>query len=288
MGFRWAVATAVCVLVLGAAPALGAQVAPLQVDQGTRTVSTGAFTVQWSTSDPEEITSLSWRGSPNLTHPWALSNCPSGGDHEFFGNSWDTQNDEDFRSLVGWGTAGTWTGAGASHVAIQSSDAGCYGTSGVPVSTSYQFINGADWFLVQRKFSFGSTPFTYDFRPYIPRLYPRDAYHMVAQPSSRGLQLVTEDAADCEYGCEVTDWNRTWFAVYDPDTGNGMVVRHIPSRFSAALWVDLDGGSQTTATSVALLQPAGGFTGTIVDLQSICFFSGWTPSLSLPQGCQGS
>ena len=91
------------------------------VDPGGRTVSVGAFQVQWSATDPEEITSLSWDGSPNLTNTWVHPFCPEGGAHEFFGNSWDGLNDVNFRALVGWGSTGTWGDQGPNGVAALSS-----------------------------------------------------------------------------------------------------------------------------------------------------------------------
>src|SRR6266567_3459486 len=76
-----------------AALVLGALVAAFgggsaAADPGARTVTAGAFTVEWSATDPEEIVSLSWNGSPNLTNAWTQPFCPEGGDLEFFGNSW--------------------------------------------------------------------------------------------------------------------------------------------------------------------------------------------------------
>ena len=100
------------------AAAVGTGVA--RADAGGPTVTAGAFTVQWSATDPEEITSLSWNGSPNLTNAWAHPFCPQGGDHEFFGNSWDTDGGFFFRALVGWGSTGTWDDRVANGVAIAS------------------------------------------------------------------------------------------------------------------------------------------------------------------------
>lgn len=264
------------------------------VDPGTRTVTAGAFQVQWSQTNPEEILSLSWNGSPNLTNVWPHPFCPSGGDLEYFGNSWGTDGGFNFVSPVGWGTTGTWTSQGVNGVSINSAASGCFGTSGIPVATGYRFFDSgpaANRIRVQRKFSFGSTPFAYDFRPYIPRLYPRDKYSLVIHPDASGTSLVTEVGNDCEFGCKVTNWDSTWFAVHDPVSGQGMIVRHAPSLYPVALWVDMDGGSDvgsaTTASSVLLLQPAGGFTGTVVEVEFLCFYdsSTWTPSLILPPGC---
>jgi hypothetical protein len=259
-------------------------------DTGSRTVTVGAFTVEWSATNPEEIVSLSWNGSRNLTNAWAQPFCPEGGDHEFFGNSWDTFNDVRFRALVGWGSTGTWDAQGPSGVRVDSATSSCFGTSGVPVETSYQFFDKgapANRILVRRKFSFGTTPFTFDLRPYIPRLYPRSSYTQVIHPDSAGTSLVTEIGDSCEFGCEISNWDGTWFAEHDPVTGNGMIVRHGSSSYGTALWVDVDGGSFTTASSVALLQPEGGFTGTVTDVQFLCFYgpSIWTPSVKLPPGC---
>jgi hypothetical protein len=260
-------------------------------DPSTRIVKAGAFTVQWAATDPEEIVSLSWDGSPNLTNTWPHPFCPQGGDHEFFGNSWDTDGGANFRALVGWGTTGTWDAQGAYGVRIGSSaNSGCFGTNGTPVETSYGFYDhGAtvNRIRVRRSVSFGATPFAFDLRPYIPRLYPRSSYTEVIHPDANGSGLVTELGDSCELGCEVTNWDGTWFAVHDPLTGHGMIVRHAPLPYDVALWVDVDGGSFTTASSVLLKQPPGGFTGKVTEVEFLCFYDAaiWTPSLELPDGC---
>lgn len=278
------------VLALAAALLLAA-FARASVDPSGRSVTTSAFQVQFSPTDPEDITSISWDGSPNLTNTWVHPFCPEGGDHEFFGNSWDTFPDFRFRALVGWGSVGTWNGQGPNGVSIGSSTSSCFGTDGTPVSTSYRFFDGGgpnvNRFLVTRRFAFGATPFTFDLRAYIPRLYPRDQYGLVLHPNAAGTALVTEVGNDCEFGCQVDDWNGTWFAVHDPVSGRGMIVKHEPSLYPVALWVDMDGGSQTTASSVLLVAPPGGFTGTVAETEALCFYSPkiWTPGLTLPAGC---
>jgi hypothetical protein len=286
---RFELALRVVALGAFAACVFGASAAA-SVNPGQRTVTAGAFQVQWSQTDPEEIVSLSWNGSPNLTNSWTHPFCPQGGDHEFFGNSWDRFSDANFRALVGWGSSGTWDQRNSKGVAIASAASGCFGTSGVVVRTSYQFFNNgpvANRILVHRQISFGTTPFPYDLRAYIPRLYPRDQFSLVVHPSVDGRALATEVGNDCEFGCEVGNWNGTWLAVHDPVSGRGMIVRHAFSPDPVALWVDMDGGSQTTASGVLLKQPPGGFTGTVVETESLCFYDRgiWTPSLTLPPGC---
>ena len=278
------------VFLFAAAAALATGCAVAAADPGSRTVTSGAFRVQWSQTDPEEILGLSWNGSPNLTNVWSHPFCPQGGDSEFFGNSWGTDGGFNFRALVGWGSTGDWSSQGSSGADIASAASGCFGTSAIPVDTRYRFFDHGsevNRIVVQRRISFGTTPADLDFRPYIPRLYPRDRYGVVIHPDASGTSLETNIGNDCEFGCEVTDWNGTWFAIHDPASGSGMIVRHAWSPYAVALWVDMDGGSATTASSVLLLQPPGGFTGTVLETESLCFYdsSSWTPSLTLPRGC---
>jgi hypothetical protein len=261
------------------------------VEVTPRTLTTRAFSVGWSPTNPEEILFLSWKGSPNLTNSSPNLEYPCGGDSEFFGNSWGLEGGANWAAPVGAGTTGQWSAPGFTNVRVRSSAAGCFGTSDIPGATHYTFFpNGApqNRVLVQRAFSFGSTPFAVDFRPYVPRLYPRDSFDTVVHPNASGTNLIVEDVNSCEFGCLVTDWDETWFAVHDQYNERGMIVRHMPSANAVALWVDADGYSQTTASSVALLQPAGGFTGTVIETEVLCFYdsTSWTPSLKLPKGCQ--
>ena len=263
-----------------------------EIDPINRTVTSTAFFIDWHDTNPEEIVNIQWNGSSNLTNPWPHPNCPTGGDLEFFGNSWVSQDEGTpafvFRSLVGWGTTGTWQGQGS--VRIDSSASGCFGTSGIPVQTRYGFSDSgpfANRIRVERRFEFGSTPFTHDFRPYIPRLQPLNEFTQVLHPNAAGTSVVTEVSANCPFGCMETDWDGSWFAIHAPSSGRGLIVRHDPSPNSVALWVDEDHGSFTTSSSVLLLQPGGGFIGSVVDVQFLCFYDSslWTPSLALPPGC---
>jgi hypothetical protein len=259
------------------------------VEVAPHTVTTLAFTVAWSPVNPEEILFLSWNGSPNLTNSSPHLEYPCGGDSEFFGNSWG--DEPGYVSPVGWGTSGQWSARGSTRVSIDSSASGCYGTSGIPVATSYQFFPQGvtqNQFLVQRRFSFGSTPFDYTFRPYIPRLHVGN-FSTILYPDATGTNLVVvDDTGACGYGCLITDWNASWFALLDPESGSGMIVRHVPSSHRAVLWIDTDYYSLTTSSAVALVPPAGGFTGTVIENERLCFFDGssWTPSLRLPKGCE--
>ncbi len=262
------------------------------IDPSARTVTTDKLFVDWSDTNPEEIVDIRWNGSPNLTNAAVIGGCPD--DLEYFGNSWVSQDegtpDFVFASLVGWGTTGTWENPNHNNLQINSSSAGCPASAEVPVRTMYRFFDDgpvANRIRVQRRFSFGSIPFPHDFRPYIPRLYPRSAYSQVLHPDASGASLVTEDIFLCDFGCQVTDWDGSWFAIHDPLTGEGLIVKHDPSPFDVALWVDQDAASDTTASAVLLRQPGGGFTGTVVEVEFFCFYDSsiWTPSTTLPPGC---
>jgi hypothetical protein len=259
-----------------------------------RSLRTPNYYVVWSETNPEEVTCLSWRGSDNLVSVYAHPEYCTDEDLEFFGNSWASENEGApgffFQSLVGWGTTGTWAEAGL-EVAIASECTGCGGPSGIPIATTYQFFEEewkADLIKVQREIDFGTTPYKHDVRPFIPRLHPADGFTEVLYPVVSGSALMTTTISACDYGCKVTDWNGTWFAMHNPETGLGMIVQHETSADPVALWVDNDAGSFTNASAVLLLQPTDGFAGMVTETEYLCFYhSGiWTPSLTLPSGCQ--
>jgi hypothetical protein len=261
------------------------------IDPVNRTVSTSNFFIDWSETNPEEIVDIRWRGSPNLTNTASNPNCA--GNLEYFGNSWVSENEGTdaffFGSLVGWGTTGTWDTPNSKKVDVASISSGCFGSADVPVTTKYHFFDSgpaANRIKVQRQFAFGGTPYPHDIRPYIPRLYPRDSFTQVLHPNGTGTSLMTETTVGCDFGCIVTDWDGTWFAIHDPAIGRGMIVKRA-STSPAALWVDQDDASFTNSSSVLLLQPSGGFTGNVTETEFLCFYdsSTWTPSTSLPPGC---
>ncbi|GAB4479722.1 MAG: hypothetical protein Kow00124_25700 [Anaerolineae bacterium] len=277
-------------LALAASLLLTGAVLAATIDSTNRTVSTSTLFIDFSDTNPEEISFISWNGSANLTAT-GVTHC--GDPLEYFGNSWAAPDSAAFVSLVGWGQLGTWSSPNSKTVQIDSSSAsasGCYGSLDIPVETRYRFWDRgptANRIRVHRTFDFRMTALARDFRPYIPRLYPLDGFTEVYHPDASGTTLVTETPALCPFGCQVSDWDDTWFAVHNPTTGVGLIVRHAPSPYDVDLWVDEDGASYTNATGVLLLQPAGGFTDRVTDVQFLCFYDStiWTPSLTLPPGC---
>jgi len=254
-----------------------------------RLVDTEAFSIAWNATDPEEIDSLVWRGT-SMTNTGTVSGLPPGCHFaEYFGNSWTVAH---YPFMVVGDSIGTWNRSGA-NVRIASTSAGCDGSTGIPVTTSYRFFDHgvfANSFAVERTFSIGSTPADFDIRPYIPRLFPRDAYNQVLHPDAGGTTLVTDSISPCEFGCDTSNWNGTWFAANDPGTGRGVIVLR-ESTSPADLWIDMDGASFTAASSAVLKRPSGGFTGTVVEDEVLCFYdmTTWPSSsrsaLALPSGC---
>lgn len=278
-------------LVLGVVVAMvsAGVAAAVTVDPVARAVSSAAFDVQFSLTNPEEVTSLTWNGSANLT----ATGVPCGSDPlEYFGNSWAAPDSIDFKSLVGWGQSGAWaaTTRGALVDSVSESASGCYGAVDVPIRTRYQFWDrgpAANRIKVTRSFDFRSAAFDQDFRPYIPRLFPMTGFGLVYYPDASGTTLLSTPSAACPFGCQIADWDDSWFAMHDPGTGTGLIVRQAPTGFATDLWVDEDAASFTNSTGVLMLSPPGGF-GTKVHTNTfLCFYDNttWTPSLTLPPGC---
>ena len=297
------------------------------IDPNNRTVTTSNFFVAWSTSnDTEAITTIDWMGGPNLTSTQGIGTCfPSfPGSVEYFGNSGAPPDPwAGGLVLVGGGTTtpqGTtaWSGqilsSGTAQVTINSSSTGCPPSSaGINVETTYSFSNPDDRstnsFGVQRAFDFTTTTFAHDFRPYMPRLSLTDAFTEVLYPTTSGT-LATLNVYDCGLGCTgpivVPDatllnppWDATqgWFAIHNPDTLQGVVVKRNPSAdpqgnpIVAQLWVDNDGGSNTNVSSFLLMSPTGGFTGgPVTEVETLCLYDSsiWTPSLTPPAPCNGA
>lgn len=292
------------------------------IDTASRTVTTSNFVITWNTGvDTEAVTSLSWKGGSNLVGYNELNTCgDAGNDDEYSGNAQaPPYPSSPGKVLVGAGTstpAGTvaWSATVLSNetdqVTINSNFTNCPPTSAdINVQTTYRFPNphhsGANWFQVQRVFDFSAAPFTYDVRPYLPRLGLTD-YTEVLYPSTGGV-LAEINVSSCPGGCTGPHsapgaaplspaWSSSqgWFAIHDPSTQQGVVVKRAQSAdpqgdpIGAQLWIDNDQGSYTNASSFLLMGPAGGFSGGLVtEVETLCFYNSalWTPSLIPPAAC---
>ena len=325
------VSTFLALLAIAAAPIALAQatgktpVPGVSIDFTNRTVTTSNFLLTWNTgADTEAITGLSWMGGSNLTTTYELDTCGNlgdGGNVPYFGNSWAPPDPQSGGLvLVGSGTItppGTvpWLGQivlpGIVQVTVNSNSTNCPPSSaGINVQTTYRFFDprnsGVNWFGVQRVFDFTATTFAHDFRPYIARLNLGSGYTEVLYPALGG-ELVAMNASNCPYGCTgpvsapgaaslSPAWASAagWFAVHNPSTLQGVVVKRVPSTdpqgdlIAAQLWIDFDAGGNSNASSVLLLSPTAGFSGGLVtEVETLCFYNStiWTPSLIPPLGC---
>ena len=271
---------------------------------GQHALDSTNFHIEWSNgnpADPEEMDVLQWKGQ-NWTNAWKFSDCGGGGFYS--GNAWAPPDPQSGGIvLVGEGETGSWTaGSNGLSAVIKSISRGCKNSGRVHVTTKYRLYNteenlpqcNADSHIrVERRFAFGSKAFGRKFRPYVLRLYPREQFSQVVHPDATHSVLVVEDANFCEGGCQVSNWDGTWFAIHDPGTFRGVIVHRKASSFAVNLWVDLDGGgSLTNASSVLALPPAGGFTGSLTEVERLCFYDAslWSQEklkhLKLPLGCQ--
>lgn len=299
----WAVVSILPVVVLWLLPAgLAAQGVTITSTSAT----SGNLKVVWRAGDPERIDAIYWNpdglmgAEPNLTNPHSTGNPCTDGLLQYFGNSWAPPDPQaGGKVLVGAGSSGTRMRGPDSKVVINSTSSGCTPSANVSVNTIYKFWQGGmaqNKMRATRTFSF-ETPFDRDFRPYIPRLFSIADFSQVIYPNATATSLIYRTVggflpSGCPFGCELSDWNgdseaTAWFAIHDPGSGRGIVVKRTPNANASALWIDWDGGSNTNASSVLLKKPAGGFTGEIVETETLCFYdsSTWTPSLTLPPGC---
>lgn len=270
---------------------------PITVDSTARTVQSARFFLDFSNAvaeNPEDLDVLRWAGGPNLVESFAIDACSSNV-VEHFGTSWAPPDPNlGGRVLVGSGSSGSWEQDGASIV-IHSTSSGCSASTSTPVETRYQFRAGtaADTIEVDRQFDLGSGPVNQPFRPFMPRL--SFSFDRVLHPDAAGRNLLSEDIFACPYGCQLSNWDGSWFAYYatsGPLAGHGMIVRRGASALPANLWLDYDAGiTDTNSSSVLLLPPAGGFPAQVTEKELLCFFDGqsWSPaqqaSLTLPAGC---
>ena len=256
----------------GATQPQGGPAPEVWINPGRRLVETSNFSVTWSVGvDTEAITPLDWLGGPNLTGTLGLGTCGSGGDVQYFGNSWAPPDPQSGGLvLVGGGTitpAGTspWAGqilaSGTVEITVNSNSTNCPPSSaGINVQTTYRFFDptstNTNWFGIQRVFDFTTVTFPHDFRPYMARLDLGSGYTEVLYPTPGG-KLATMDVSACPEGCTgpkpapgaaqlnpLWDSKQGWFAVHNPGTLQGVVVSRVPSTdpqgnaIAAQLWID--------------------------------------------------
>jgi hypothetical protein len=234
--------------------------------------------------------------SPNLAASGGTTSC--GDPLEFFGQSYGAPEGTGPIPVID-GTRGTWALKAPTKASIKDSVSACGNSSTTPVHTTYTVYPKADvrHNEVEISRSFGFTPATPVFtttgvRPYVPRL-PIASYPNVIFPNAAGTALNTVDATTCANDCFQSDWNGTWFAD-DNGSGRGMIVVRAAAMTSPVdLTVNNDTLSASNLSSFVLVQPAGGWTAPITEVEFLCFYDtiSWPPAqrnqLQLPSGCGG-
>jgi hypothetical protein len=166
----------------------------------------------------------------------------------------------------------------------------------VPVRSLYRFFDlgpTANVIRVDREFHFEKQSLASAFRPYMPRLSLSLGFDEVKYPTTGGTPA-TVNVVTCPDGCIQSNWDpaRGWFAIHNPTSGTGVIVRRGQNGITPQLWVDYDGASSTNASSFLLLPPAGGFTQEVTETMALCFYNStiWPAasqqSLTLPAGCE--
>ena len=260
-----------------------------------------------ATTDSDRIDSISWmnslgRKTGNLTSNFPEVFCD---DRQwYFGDSYGEDNTGEPRELyaVYGGEVSSWTPieSGLSGVSASNGATSCGQQWSATVKTEYQLAKKtqvANAMKITRKFTFlpyARTLPLVNLRSFVPRLkLPR--YVDVLVPSTDGT-IHTYNVDSCVSACDLPNWTGTWFAD-DDGHGNGMVmIRDQSSTWPAVIAMDNDDGANGTgganATSIALVYPASGWTGTITETQWLCFYDRYSWSAAsraagvLPEGCQ--
>lgn len=280
------------------------------VDTTTRTVQSTNLLVTWSGTDQEAIVSVKWsadgnpQAAPNIASSSHVGTCPGAFAPEYWGNSWEAGAPQAGEEVfVGIGTTtpageAPWSAAYGKHgaaVASQSNDCGAINAAAIPVTTRYRFYDHGprrNVIRLDRTFSFGDDSYEGTIRPYIPRLSLSRGFTRVLYPSTTGA-LATMSVFACPFGCVAPAWDagRGWYAVENPTSGQGVILRRADNGYSSSLWIDYDGNSSTNATSFRLLAPPEGFRGRVSEKEVLCFYDGsiWSAAdraaLELPAGC---
>jgi hypothetical protein len=184
---------------------------------GQHVLDSTNFHIEWGNVDPnnpERVDVLQWKGGLNLigSYPGFPPGCSTFS--EFFSNSVVEPWDYERGTLVGSDSKGSWTlGSDGVSADITSMGSGCPTSARIPLKTRYMLFNAdgqQNNIAVVRTFQFGTVPFTHDFHPYIPRLYPRSKFSRVVHPDASHTTLVVENALLCTDGCMITNWDGTW------------------------------------------------------------------------------
>jgi hypothetical protein len=286
---------------LAAALAFGAAVpaamAAHVLQNGRITVVLGDSSAGLTAANSDRVDAITWvdsSGTPtgNLASNGGPLHCND--PQEFFGQSYgDSGNATPY--FVVAGTESKWTKGAKAQLAGGSkvkSLTSCDVTLDGLTTTQYSLSKKAttiNQLHIARVFAFAATETSGTLRAYVPRL-PLASYPVVLLPDSTGV-VQQYNAGNCGFNCEVSDWNHAWVAL-DDGHGDGLVILRNAVRGPAAVVViDNDTYSNSDNTSVGLVQPATGWSGSVAETEALCFYdaTSWPAARRAaghpPQGC---
>ena len=290
-------------IVLGATSAHAIELNNGRIDVQLATPKFGSETL--TTNDKDRVNSISWINSAgvntgNLAANFSGVSC---GDLSFsWGDSYAATYGVDLYTIFG-GVVSQWKHEepGLSGIARTTGEPSCGYTWAAVVTTGYKLYTSsslANALRVERNFHFlpNAPNEISDLRAYVPRM-PFIPYRTVLYPGTDGL-VHSYDSGQCVYPCQLSGWSGTWFADDDGHGDGLVVVRDRSSTWPAVIVVDNDDGGPlgndatgANATSISLVQPAGGFTGEITEAEWLCFYdrTSWPATArnagQLPTGC---
>jgi hypothetical protein len=253
----------------------------------------------------DRIDQITWSGGSGAFTGMNLIPAVSSGfcsdPTEFFGEAYGTpaQSGTPTPAIVVPGSAAVASLQTGTAFTSSTSGLDCHGNAlaDATASTAYAVYPSGDpnenEFRVARTINFSAqTPLfaTNYLRAYVPMILP--LYGIINYPNAAGTAIDSKDSTECaQQACEIKDWNGQWFAE-DDDSGDGMVVfRDASSNSPAELFIQFDPQSFNDLTSIALLQPTGGWKAPITEVEWVCFYDRSTWSYedqragNLPQGC---
>jgi hypothetical protein len=282
-------------LVFGAA--IPAAMAAHMLQNGRVSVDLADAATGLTTANSDRVDAISWIDSSgtstgNLASNGGPLHCND--PQEFFGQSYgDAGNATPYFVIAG--TESKWTKGAKVHLGGKSSVkslTSCDATLDGLTTTQYSLSTKAaaiNQLHVARVFTFATTENSGTLRAYVPRL-PLAEYPVVLLPDSTGV-VQQYNAGNCGFNCEVSDWNHAWVAL-DDGHGDGLVILRDAAHGPAAVVViDNDTYSNSDNTSVGLVQPEAGWSGSVAETEALCFYdaTSWPAARRaaghLPQGC---
>ena len=248
-----------------------------------------------STADSDRVDSIAWIQSNGVSTGNLAANGGPGhcnDPQEFFGEAYG-EGGAGRPYLVIAGDTAKWTGKTAlKGVTKVLTSKVCDNTFDGVTASAYTLTKSAarvNQLTVTRTFTFKAANTSGNLRAYVPRL-PLGSYASVFWPNAAGI-IQTGNAGGCSGGCEIDDWNGTWFAEQNA-AGQGLVVIRNPAKaLPAVLLFDNDSFSNSNNSAVALKLPSGGWLGKFSETENLCFFDSitWPASVQakgkLPKGC---